>query len=73
MKACFAAVHITAWDDARSEDFISLTELDEGQSIGVTKTSDSNALKNTVATQLIENEWDIDPTWGQCNARIVVE
>ena len=39
-----------------------MMELDKGQSIGVTKTSNLDALKNTVTTQLVENEWDIDPS-----------
>ena len=43
------AVHVTMRNDSRSEDFIPLTELDEWEAIGVTKSCYSNTFENAIA------------------------
>ena len=52
---CLLAVHEALGDDSGGENLVPLTELLEEDSVGETKTADSDTLQHTVATQLVQH------------------
>ena len=56
----FLSVHESLGDDTRCEKLIALTELLEEDSVGEAESADPDTLQDTVAAQLVQNEWGHD-------------
>ena len=58
--ASLLAVHESLGNDVGCQQFVSLPELLEGNPVGETLTTDTDTLKDTVTSELIQNQRSID-------------
>ena len=58
----FFAIHEPFWNNIGCEEFISLSELLERDSVGETLSANSDSFQDTIATELVKDESSVDLT-----------
>ncbi len=54
--ACLLAVHEATWNDIWGEQLITLSEFLEDDAVGEALPADTDSLKHTIATQLVQHQ-----------------